>query len=102
MPNHHARHPGKRHAHHIVGASRANGAAMQTHLIPNRWHLNRQVRVIGQQRLAGVGLCASNHPIVAANVIVTVGRANQCVEVFGIFGEQVDLGVGWLVDGLMG
>ena len=41
--------------------------AVQADLVPDRGHLDAQVRVIGQQRHTALGHVTADHPVVAAD-----------------------------------
>ena len=47
------------------GHSLADGAAVQAHLHPDAGHADAEVRVVGQQRRAGLGVLAVDDPAVA-------------------------------------
>ena len=58
--DHDARHAGQRDAGDV------EAAAVQAHLVPDRDGVIRDVRIAGDERLAGVGAIAGEHPVVAA------------------------------------
>ncbi len=64
-----ARHAGEGVAGHVEGALRAGLVAVQAHLVPERGHLRREVRVVGQQRLAGGRVLAGDDPRVGADAV---------------------------------
>ena len=65
MADHHARHAREREPSDVEGALLADGAAVQAHLHPDAGHADAEVRVVGQQRRAGLGVLAVDDPAVA-------------------------------------
>ena len=58
----HAGHPGEGEARDVERAVRADGPAVQPHLHPDAGHADAEVRVVGEQRLAGRGLARRRRP----------------------------------------
>src|SRR5690606_2786475 len=69
VPDYHSWHAREGVTGHVVLALRGDAAAVQAHLVPDGRQRGRQVRVVGEQRLAGDGVLAGDHPGVGADAV---------------------------------
>ena len=88
VADHHARHAGEAEAGHVVGAVGVDGAAVQPHLHPYSRERDAQVRVVGQQRRAGGGVLAIDHPRVAAQAVAAPEPGRHPVDPSAEVGQE--------------
>lgn len=84
----HAGHPGEGVTGDVVLALLGDAAAVQAHLVPEGRQLRREVRVVGEQRLAGGGVLARDDPGVGADAVaVGAEQGGDVVQDVGEAGE---------------
>ncbi len=69
VPDHDPRRARKREAAQLVRARVALLDAVQADLVPDRRHLNAEVRVVGEERAAGFRQFPADHPVIRADAL---------------------------------
>jgi putative FmdB family regulatory protein len=85
----HSRQAGERESGDVEGAVRRELHAVQAHLEPDVRLVEREVRVVGQDRLAGVRVLARDHERVRADAVAAPEQDRHRVEGVGRPGERV-------------
>ena len=70
-------HAGEGEARDVERAVVGDGAAVQAHLHPDPGQRDAEVRVVGEQRLAGRGVLAVDHPGVAADAVAAAEQGGH-------------------------
>ena len=73
----HAGHTGEGEPGHVERAVRGDRRAVQPHLHPDAGDADAEVRVVGQQRLPGLGVRAVDDPAVAADPVALAHQLRQ-------------------------
>ena len=78
VANHHARRTWEGEPRHLDRAGLRNRPAVQPDLVPDGWHLDAQVRIVGQQRHPAGGQGSGNRPRIGPDPCT--GWTQQCIQ----------------------